>query len=176
MNVITTALSGVLIIEPVVHGDNRGFFIETFSAQRYKEAGIPLEFVQDNHSRSQRGVLRGLHAQKQHPQGKLVRCSAGEVYDVAVDVDRSSDTFGQYVGVTLNDTNCRQFYVPPGYLHGFVVVSSSADFEYKCTDYYHPDDEVGVAWNDPDLAIDWPVSEPQVSEKDANLPRLSTLR
>lgn len=175
MNVSKTLLSGVLIIDPVVHGDKRGFFTETFSVQRYKEAGIPLDFVQDNQSRSQRGVLRGLHAQKQHPQGKLVRCSAGEVYDVAVDIDRNSETFGEYVGVILSDTNCRQLYVPPGYLHGFLVISPTADFEYKCTDYYYPDDEIGVVWNDPDLAIDWPIEVPQISDKDAKLPRLSEI-
>ncbi|MCL4164893.1 UNVERIFIED_CONTAM: hypothetical protein GTU68_046408 [Idotea baltica] len=176
MIVSETSLSGVLVIEPVVHGDKRGFFTETFSAQRYKEAGIPLDFVQDNHSRSQRGVLRGLHAQKQRPQGKLVRCSYGEVYDVAVDIDRNSETFGKYIGVTLSDTNCRQLYVPPGYLHGFLVISPVADFEYKCTDYYYPEDEIGVVWDDPDIAIDWPIKAPQISDKDAKLPRLNQIR
>jgi len=175
--VTETALPGVKIIEPKVHGDPRGFFIETFQARRYAEiAGIDLPFVQDNHSRSARGVLRGLHAQKQRPQGKLVRCARGEVFDVAVDIDPASPTFGRWVGVVLSDVNQRQFWVPPGYGHGFVVLSEIADFEYKCTDYYDPSDEIGLIWNDPEVGIDWPIKDPLLSAKDQKLPTLAELR
>jgi len=168
MNVIETSLNGVVIIEPKVFGDDRGFFLETFQAERYREqAGIDLEFVQDNHSRSQRGVLRGLHFQINKPQGKLVRVVRGEVYDVAVDINPESNTFGQYVGVHLSEDNKRQLWVPPGYAHGFVVLSETADFEYKCTDYYDPTDEGSIIWNDPQVGIEWPVSEPTLSTKDA---------
>jgi dTDP-4-dehydrorhamnose 3,5-epimerase len=177
MKVIDTSLPGVKIIEPRVHGDARGFFVETFQAERYRElAGIDLPFVQDNHSRSARGVLRGLHAQRQHPQGKLVRCARGEVFDVAVDIDPASKTCGTWVGVILSDQNQRQFWVPPGYAHGFLVLSDIADFEYKCTDYYHPEDEIGVIWNDPDVGIGWPIATPQLSAKDQKLPTLAELR
>lgn len=176
MNVIKTALPGVVIIEPRVFGDHRGFFLETFSASRYREeAGIELEFVQDNHSRSQKGVLRGLHFQKTKPQGKLVSVSRGAVFDVAVDINPQSETFGQYVGVELTDENHRQLYVPPGYAHGFCVLSEVADFTYKCTDYYHPEDEGGLAWNCPEVAIEWPLENPQLSEKDTLYPGLSEL-
>ena len=175
MKVTETKLPGVLIIEPKVFGDNRGFFKETFSSERYKEIGIDLPFVQDNHSRSQYGVLRGLHFQKTRPQGKLVSCSFGKVYDVAVDIDPSSSTFGKYVGVELSDDNHLQFWVPPGYAHGFCVLSDVADFQYKCTDFYFPDDEGGVIWNDPDIGIDWPVLRPNLSDKDVNLPLLHKL-
>ncbi|HMZ30162.1 MAG TPA: dTDP-4-dehydrorhamnose 3,5-epimerase, partial [Thauera aminoaromatica] len=153
MKVIETALPGVLIIEPKAFGDHRGFFLETFQVERYREAGITLPFVQDNHSRSQRGVLRGLHFQKTRPQGKLVSVSRGAVYDVAVDIDPSSATYGKFVGVELNDDNHRQMWVPPGYAHGFCVLSEVADFQYKCTDFYFPADEGGLAWNDPDVGI-----------------------
>jgi len=173
MNVIETALPGVVIIEPKVFGDHRGFFLESYQEERYREAGIDAAFVQDNHSRSARGVLRGLHFQKTRPQGKLVRVTRGEVFDVAVDIDPASPTFGQHVSVLLNDENNRQFYVPPGYAHGFCVVSEIADFQYKCTDYYDPSDEGGLLWNDPDIAIDWPIDEPRLSEKDQHNPRLS---
>ncbi len=176
MNVIETALAGVVIIEPRVFGDDRGFFLETFSQQRYLEsAGIQLSFVQDNHSRSTKGVLRGLHFQKTKPQGKLVRVVTGEVYDVAVDINPESPTYGQYEGVILSEQNKRQFWVPPGYAHGFVVLSETADFEYKCTDYYDPSDEGGVLWNDPDIAIPWPIDNVSLSEKDAILPCLKDL-
>ncbi|HMX14786.1 MAG TPA: dTDP-4-dehydrorhamnose 3,5-epimerase, partial [Thauera aminoaromatica] len=157
MKVIETALPGVLIIEPKAFGDHRGFFLETFQVERYREAGITLPFVQDNHSRSQRGVLRGLHFQKTRPQGKLVSVSRGAVYDVAVDIDPSSATHGKFVGVELNDDNHRQMWVPPGYAHGFCVLSEVADFQYKCTDFYFPADEGGLAWNDPDVGIPWPI-------------------
>ena len=176
MNVIETALPGVLIIEPKAFGDHRGFFLETFQVERYREAGITLPFVQDNHSRSQRGVLRGLHFQKTRPQGKLVSVSRGAVYDVAVDIDPASATYGQFVGVELNDDNHRQMWVPPGYAHGFCVLSEVADFQYKCTDFYFPADEGGLLWNDPDVGIPWPITEPQLSAKDANNPRLRDLK
>ncbi|MBP6131369.1 dTDP-4-dehydrorhamnose 3,5-epimerase [Thauera sp.] len=176
MKVIETALPGVLIIEPKAFGDHRGFFLETFQVERYREAGITLPFVQDNHSRSQRGVLRGLHFQKTRPQGKLVSVSRGAVYDVAVDIDPSSATHGKFVGVELNDDNHRQMWVPPGYAHGFCVLSEVADFQYKCTDFYFPADEGGLAWNDPDVGIPWPIEAPQLSAKDANNPRLRDLK
>ena len=177
MNVIQTHLPGVCIIEPRVHGDARGFFIETFQAERYRQsAGITLPFVQDNHSRSARGVLRGLHAQNPHPQGKLVRVSRGAVFDVAVDIDPRSPTFGRWVGVELSDENHRQLWIPPGYAHGFQVISEYADFEYKCTDYYYPEAEIGVIWNDPELAIPWPIPDPKLSAKDLRLPTLAQIR
>ena len=176
MNVIETALPGVLIIEPKAFGDHRGFFLETFQVERYRDAGITLPFVQDNHSRSQRGVLRGLHFQKTRPQGKLVSVSRGAVYDVAVDIDPASATYGQFVGVELNDDNHRQLWIPPGYAHGFCVLSEVADFQYKCTDFYFPADEGGLLWNDPDVGIPWPITEPQLSAKDANNPRLRDLK
>ncbi len=176
MKVTETDLPGVLIIEPQSFGDERGFFLETFQAERYRtHAGISLAFVQDNHSRSRRGVLRGLHLQKQHPQGKLVRAARGEIFDVVADVDPRSPTFGRWVGVTLSDTNHRQLWIPPGYAHGFVVVSDIADFEYKCTAYYHPQSEVGVIWNDSDLDIEWPIEDPTLSERDRRLPTLAEL-
>lgn len=172
MKIAETSLPGVLIIEPKVFGDHRGFFKETFQVERYKEAGIVLPFVQDNHSRSQKGVLRGLHLQKTHPQGKLVSCSSGAVYDVAVDIDPNSPTFGQHVGVELTEDNHLQLWIPPGYAHGFCVLTDTADFQYKCTDLYHPEDESGLIWNDPDVNIDWPVDSPNLSEKDLKLPSL----
>lgn len=177
MIVTETNLVGVKVIEPRVFGDERGFFLETFQAERYRrEAGIELDFVQDNHSRSARGVLRGLHFQVNKPQGKLVRVARGEVLDVAVDVNPDSPTCGQYVSVILNDQNHRQFWIPPGYAHGFVVLSEIADFEYKCTDYYDPDDERGVIWNDPEISIDWQIENPVLSAKDQALPTLKQLR
>lgn len=176
MNVITTELPGVVIIEPKVFGDHRGFFMETFSAERYRElAGIELSFVQDNHSRSNKGVLRGLHFQKTKPQGKLVSVTRGAVYDVAVDINPESPTFGKHVGVELNDENHRQLYIPPGYAHGFCVLSDVVDFTYKCTDYYQPEDEGGLAWDCPLVGIEWPIAEPQLSEKDKAYPGLKEL-
>ena len=168
MNVIQTTINGVVIIEPKVFGDERGFFLETFQAERYKElAGIDLPFVQDNHSRSGKNVLRGLHFQKTKPQGKLVRVVRGEVFDVAVDIRKGSPTYGQWAGVILSEENKRQFWVPPGLAHGFVVLSDVADFEYKCTDYYDPSDEGCLMWNDPTVGIEWPEGiEPILSAKD----------
>jgi len=175
MNVTETKLAGVLIVEPKVFGDARGFFKETFQAERCREAGIEYTFVQDNYSRSQKGVLRGLHFQITKPQGKLVSCPKGAVFDVAVDIDPNSITYGQYVGVELTEENHKQLWVPPGYAHGFCVLSETADFQYKCTDYYDPSDEGGVIWNDPDVAIEWPIADPSLSNKDAILPTLAEL-
>lgn len=179
MKVIETALPGVLIIEPKVFGDERGFFLETFHKQRYLDAGIPaegMEFVQDNHSRSSKGVLRGLHFQLENPQGKLVSAGTGTVFDVAADVNPDSATYGQWVGVELSEENHRQLWIPPGYAHGFCVLSEVADFQYKCTALYHPQSDGGVAWDDPLLAIDWPIETPILSEKDMLLPKLSEAR
>ncbi|HEY9721582.1 MAG TPA: dTDP-4-dehydrorhamnose 3,5-epimerase [Oscillatoriaceae cyanobacterium] len=172
MNVVQTALPGVVILEPKVFGDARGFFLETYRENTYREAGIPQRFVQANHSRSRRGVLRGLHYQLVQPQGKLVSVARGQVFDVAVDVRRGSPTFGQWVSCLLDDETHRQMYIPPGFAHGFAVVSEVADFLYQCTDYYHPNSEAGIAWNDPDLAITWPELDTVLSEKDLNNPRL----
>jgi dTDP-4-dehydrorhamnose 3,5-epimerase len=166
MHVESTTLPGVIIVEPRVFNDPRGYFLETFQKTRYAEAGLTQEFVQDNQSRSSQGTLRGLHYQIQHAQGKLVWVIRGEVFDVAVDLRRGSATFGRWVGVYLSETNHRQLYIPPGFAHGFCVTSPEADFVYKCTDYYHPEYERTVLWNDPTLAIDWPVREPLVSDKD----------
>lgn len=172
MNIVETKLSGVLIIEPFVYGDARGFFMETFSESRYAGAGISERFVQDNHSRSKRGVLRGLHYQTKNPQGKLVSVVRGSVFDVAVDVRLGSPTFGQWIGVELSDENHRQLYIPPGFAHGFCVTSESADFVYKCTNYYSPEHERGIRWDDPDIGIDWPAMDVLLSEKDVRHPFL----
>ncbi|KJK09447.1 MULTISPECIES: dTDP-4-dehydrorhamnose 3,5-epimerase [Pseudomonas] len=168
MNVITTDLPGVLIIEPNVFGDSRGFFYESFNAEAFKDkTGVTTTFVQDNHSRSQKGVLRGLHYQLENTQGKLVRVTHGEVLDVAVDIRRSSPHFGQWVAVRLSADNHRQLWVPEGFAHGFVVLSDSAEFLYKTTDYYNPAAERCIRWDDPDLAIDWQLdAAPQLSAKD----------
>ena len=177
MKISHSKLKGCVIIEPRVFGDDRGFFLETFQAARYKqEAGIDLPFVQDNHSRSARGVLRGLHFQKTKPQGKLVRVVRGEVYDVAVDIREGSATFGEWEGVILSEDNKKQFWVPPGFAHGFVVLSDTADFEYKCTDYYDPSDEGSILWSDPDLNIPWPIANPVLLTKDKSAKRLVDLR
>jgi dTDP-4-dehydrorhamnose 3,5-epimerase len=177
MKISHSKLKGCAIIEPRIFGDERGFFLETFQAVRYEqEAGIDLPFVQDNHSRSARGVLRGLHFQKTKPQGKLVRVVRGEVYDVAVDIRKGSATFGEWEGVILSEDNKKQFWVPPGFAHGFVVLSDTADFEYKCTDYYDPSDEGSILWSDPDLDIPWPIANPVLSTKDESAKRLVDLR
>ncbi|WP_321147823.1 dTDP-4-dehydrorhamnose 3,5-epimerase [Serratia marcescens] len=167
MQVTDTKIAGVKIIQPKVFGDARGFFLETFEKKRYQDMlGIDLDFVQDNHSRSSRGVLRGLHFQKVNPQGKLVRVVRGEVFDVAVDIRPESPTYGAWEGVILSEENKTQFWVPPGLAHGFVVLSDVADFEYKCTDYYNPAHEGCLLWNDPQVGIEWPVTQPLLSEKD----------
>ncbi|NRH43178.1 MULTISPECIES: dTDP-4-dehydrorhamnose 3,5-epimerase [Pseudomonas] len=176
MQVFDTAIPDVKLIEPKVFGDDRGFFLESFQAERYaQQAGITLAFVQDNHSRSARNVLRGLHFQRSKPQGKLVRVVRGEVLDVAVDIRRGSSTFGNVVAEILSEDNKRQLWIPPGLAHGFVVLSETADFEYKCTDYYDPSDEGSLIWNDPDLNIDWRVTDPILSAKDAQGLRLAEL-
>jgi dTDP-4-dehydrorhamnose 3,5-epimerase len=172
---IPTLLPGVIVIEPDVHLDSRGFFLETYHAGKYRGGGIDGPFVQDNLSRSVRGTLRGLHLQLRHPQGKLIRVTEGEIFDVAVDVRPGSPTFGRWVSVTLSESNFKQCYVPPGFAHGFCVVSGDAQVEYKCTDLYDPASEVGVAWNDPALAIPWPLATPLVSERDRRLPTLADL-
>ncbi|MEM7018915.1 MAG: dTDP-4-dehydrorhamnose 3,5-epimerase [Pseudomonadota bacterium] len=176
MKVTQTDIPGVVIIDPDVHGDARGFFLETFQIRRYREeAGIQEGFVQDNQSRSRHGVLRGLHFQRTYPQGKLVHVTQGEVFDVAVDIRPESPAFGRWAGVRLSEENHRQFYVPPGCAHAFVVLSETADFQYKCTDFYHPEDEGSLIWNDPDVGIEWPIDNPQLSDKDAHAPTLREL-
>ena len=176
MEIIESKLRDCLIIQPMVFGDERGFFLETFQADRYADlAGITLPFVQDNHSRSSKGVLRGLHFQKTKPQGKLVRVVKGEVYDVAVDLRGGSSTFGKWEAVILSEENKTQFWVPPGFAHGFIVLSDVADFEYKCTDYYDPLDEESIIWNDPDLGIVWPIKDPILSTKDSQAKQLKDI-
>lgn len=169
MNIITTNIPDVLILEPRIFGDDRGFFFESFNQRQFERAiGRPVNFVQDNHSRSSQGVLRGLHYQIQQPQGKLVRCAQGAVYDVAVDLRRHSATFGDWVGVELSAENKRQLWVPEGFAHGFVVLSDTAEFLYKTTDYYAPEHERCIIWNDPTIAVDWPLQQPPaLSGKDA---------
>jgi dTDP-4-dehydrorhamnose 3,5-epimerase len=166
MRFLTTALPGVLVIEPDVFRDPRGFFFETYHTRKYREGGVGATFVQDNHSRSTRGTLRGMHAQRVHPQGKLVRVVLGEVFDVVVDIRRGAPTFMQWFSVTLSADNFRQCYVPPGFAHGFLVTSEVAEFEYKCTDFYDPQDELRILWNDPAIGIAWPVQDPVLSDKD----------
>jgi dTDP-4-dehydrorhamnose 3,5-epimerase len=163
----------VLLIEPDVFPDPRGFFMETFHAVKYAEHGLPAVFLQDNHSRSSRGVLRGLHYQLNNPQGKLVRVVSGEVFDVAVDIRRGSPWFGKWVGAILSEENHRQIYVPPGFAHGFCTLSEHADFLYKCTDLYAPGDEYGIAWDDPEIAIEWPEMDYLISDKDLANPLLT---
>ena len=164
-----TGIEGLVVVEPKVFGDNRGYFMETYNYDDFKAAGLDMVFVQDNQSKSKKGVLRGLHFQKKNPQGKLVRVVSGEVYDVAVDLRRGSDTYGKWYGVLLSAENKKQFYVPEGFAHGFVVMSETAEFVYKCTRFYDPSDEGGLMWNDPEIGIDWPVPENAellLSEKD----------
>lgn len=173
MEIVRTSLPDVVIIEPRVFGDDRGFFLESWNAARFAEAGLDWSFVQENHSRSGRGVLRGIHYQITQPQGKLVRVTAGAVFDVAVDLRRSSPSFGQWTGVELSAANKRMLWVPPGFGHGFLSLEDGTDFLYKCTDFYAPDDERCVRWNDPEIAIDWPLEgmQPALSAKDeAGLP------
>lgn len=167
MKFVPTDLPEVIVVEPDVFRDPRGFFLETYHAQKYRDGGITPTFVQDNHSRSVLGTLRGLHAQRNHPQGKLVRVLQGEIFDVAVDVRRGSPTFGRWVAVTLSAENFRQCYIPVGFVHGFCVTSEIAEVEYKVTDLYDPSGEITVIWNDPALGIPWPIAEPVLSAKDA---------
>lgn len=172
MKVTAGKIPGLLIVDPVVHGDARGFFLETYSRDRYAEAGVSGDFVQDNLSSSRRGILRGLHFQHPRGQGKLCWVIEGEVFDVAVDVRVGSPTFGRWDGVTLSSENKRQLYIPPGFAHGFCVVSERALFSYKCTDFYSAENELGVAWDDEDIGIEWPIDAPLLSDKDRANPRL----
>jgi dTDP-4-dehydrorhamnose 3,5-epimerase len=173
---VASELPGVVIVEPQIHRDDRGFFLESYHADKYREGGIDATFVQDNHSSSCRGTLRGLHGQSPHPQGKLVRVLEGEIFDVVVDVRRGSPAYGQFVTAVLSAENFRQIYVPPGLAHGFLVVSEVAQVEYKCTDFYQPKAEFAIAWNDPELAIPWPIDEPILSTKDAAARPLSKVQ
>lgn len=170
MEIERTTIEGVLLIKPRIWGDARGYFVETWQKERYEAAGIDLPFVQDNHSMSRRGILRGLHYQKTRPQGKLVSVSLGRVFDVAVDIRKGSPTFGKWFGAELTQENQWQMWIAPGLAHGFAVVSGEAHFHYKCTDYYCPGDEAGIRWNDPDIAVAWPVENPLLSEKDTTAP------
>ena len=166
---IETDIKDLFIIEPQLFGDNRGYFFETYKKKEFDEAGLIYNFVQDNQSKSKKGVLRGLHFQKKYPQAKLVRVLEGEVFDVAVDLRKDSKTYGKYVGVILSEKNKRMFMIPKGFAHGFVVLSETATFCYKCDELYHPEDEGGIMWNDPDIGIEWPYNdEPLLSEKDRN--------
>jgi dTDP-4-dehydrorhamnose 3,5-epimerase len=176
MKLLPTNHPELLLIEPDVYRDARGFFLETYHARRYAELGIPDVFVQDNHSRSGRAVLRGLHYQLDHPQGKLVRVVSGRIFDVAVDIRKGSPYFGHCTGVELSGENQLQLYIPPGFAHGFCVLSEQVDFLYKCTDYYMPGDEYGIAWNDPALAIAWPEMDYLLSDKDRRYPVLAEAR
>jgi len=173
-----TPLDGVILVKPAVFGDERGFFLETYHQEKYRANGIPDPFVQDNHSFSKRGTLRGLHAQLRFPQGKLVRAIVGTIFDVAVDARPDSPKFGQWTSAVLSSDNHHQLYVPPGYVHGFVVTSESAHVQYKCTDVYHPEDEISVLWNDPGIGIEWPpmrAGEPILKDKDRTAPRLAEI-
>jgi dTDP-4-dehydrorhamnose 3,5-epimerase len=176
VKVTPTDLPGVLLVEPRVFEDARGYFLETYHREKYGACGIADVFVQDNHSHSTRGTLRGLHAQLKRPQGKLVRAVRGEMFDVAVDIRVGSPCFGRWTGAVLSGTNFRQLYIPAGFAHGFCVLSDEVDVEYKCTDVYVPGDELTIAWNDPEIAIRWPTAEPILSEKDRGAPPLSQLR
>lgn len=175
MRFVPAELEGVIIVEPDVHSDARGFFLESYHERKYREGGIAETFVQDNHSRSLQGTLRGLHFQRRRPQGKLIRVVVGRVFDVAVDVRRDSPTFREWLGVELSAESFRQIYIPPGFLHGFLVLSDVAEVQYKATDFYDPSDELGVIWNDPDLGIAWPTRSPILSAKDRALPRLAEI-
>jgi dTDP-4-dehydrorhamnose 3,5-epimerase len=176
MEMLPTGLPGVLLIQPAIHRDERGFFIETYHAPRYREAGVDADFVQDNQSSSLKNTLRGLHAQVRRPQAKLVRCIEGAIFDVAVDVRRGSPFFGKWFGAVLNAENCRQMYVPKGFVHGFVVISDRAQVEYKCSDVYVADDQLTVLWNDPQLGVNWGVKDPILSPKDKSAKTLAELQ
>lgn len=172
-------IEGLCVIEPQVFGDERGYFLETYNKKEFEDKGLTMDFVQDNQSMSKRGVLRGLHFQKEHPQGKLVRVLSGEVFDVAVDIRKGSGTFGKWFGVVLSDTNQKQFYVPEGFAHGFLVLSETAVFAYKCTDFYHPEDEGGICYNDPEIGIEWPIPDDMeilLSDKDKVHGTLNSLK
>ena len=171
-------IEGLYVVEPKVFGDNRGYFMETYNQQEFFDEGLTMKFVQDNQSMSTRGVLRGMHFQTNHPQGKLVRVVRGEVYDVAVDIRKDSKTFGKWFGVTLSAENKKMFYIPQGFAHGFLVLSDEAEFAYKCTDFYHPEDEGGVRWNDEEVGIEWPLQEGvelNIADRDQNWSNLSDI-
>jgi dTDP-4-dehydrorhamnose 3,5-epimerase len=172
---IETRLDGLVMLEPAVHGDERGFLVETFSARDWAAAGVDSDFVQDNHSRSGAGILRGLHFQTDPGQAKLVRCIRGRIWDVAVDLRRDSATYGQWEGHELDDVSHRQLFVPVGFAHGFCVLSELADVHYKVSSYYDPATEAGIAWDDPQVAVEWPLADPQVSERDATAPKLAEI-
>ena len=172
---LETRLEGTVLLEPQVHGDDRGFLVETFSADAWRELGVDVDFVQDNHSRSRGGILRGLHFQTTPGQAKLVRCLRGRIWDVAVDLRRDSPTYGQWEGYELDDDLHRQFFVPVGFAHGFCVLSEVADVHYKLSSIYDPETEAGIAWDDPQVGVEWPVAEPQVSQRDATAPRLAEI-
>lgn len=171
-----TKIREVILIEIPKFDDDRGFFMETYHAKKFNDAGIKINFIQDNHSYSKKNILRGLHYQLKFPQGKLVRCTQGEILDVAVDIRTSSPTFGEWVGEILSSANAKQLYVPPGFAHGYVVLSEHAEVEYKCTELYHPEDEYGIAWNDPDIGIDWKIENPILSKKDKEQPLLRNVK
>jgi dTDP-4-dehydrorhamnose 3,5-epimerase len=174
-----TPIDGLYIIEPKVFGDHRGYFMETYNYEDFKSAGLDMVFVQDNQSKSKKGVLRGMHFQTTYPQGKLVRVIKGEVFDVAVDLRKGSKSYGQWHGVLLSEENKKQFYIPEGFAHGFIVTSEEAEFIYKCTNFYHPEFEGGIAWNDPSVGIKWPlegIEEVLLSEKDKNAPKLNDIK
>jgi dTDP-4-dehydrorhamnose 3,5-epimerase len=173
--VLETRLDGVVLLEPAVHGDERGFLIESFSASAWAEAGVATEFVQDNHSRSDAGILRGLHFQTDPGQAKLVRCVRGRIWDVAVDLRRGSPSFGQWEGHELDDVSHRQLFVPVGFAHGFCVLSEIADVHYKLSSYYDPETEAGIAWDDPEVGVEWPLAEPRTSKRDRSAPRLAEI-
>lgn len=176
MNVKETGFAGLLLIEPEIFRDERGFFLETYSESKYKKMGVDERFVQDNHSFSKKGTLRGLHFQINHPQGKLVRVVKGSVFDVVVDLRKSSPTYAEHFTIELNSEKLNQLYIPPGFAHGFCVISETAHFEYKCTDFYYPSDEGGIIWNDPMLDIHWPIREPSISQKDGLYPALTDIK
>jgi dTDP-4-dehydrorhamnose 3,5-epimerase len=173
LNISETSLPGVLLIEPKVFGDGRGFFMETYRADTFRDFGIAATFVQDNHSRSARGVLRGLHYQEPNAQGKLVRCTRGALFDVAVDIRRGSPSFGRWFGLELSDANKRMLWIPPGFAHGFCALEDDSDLVYKCTSLYDAATDRAILWNDPAIGIEWPIAEPLLSVKDANAPRLA---
>ena len=175
MKFLSTAIPEVIVVEPDVYRDDRGFFLETYHQERYRDGGLPGDFVQDNHSYSVQGTLRGLHAQLRNPQGKLVRAVLGEIFDVAVDIRPGSPTFGRWVGETLSGDNFRQLWIPPGFAHGFCVLSETAHVQYKCTTIYDREDEIGLVWDDPEIGIAWPLESPLLSPKDKAAPRLADI-
>ena len=176
MKFLKTKINGVVIVENIPHGDDRGYFMEVYHSEKFKENGINQLFIQDNYAKSELGILRGLHYQYKFPQGKLIRCIKGKILDVAVDLRLKSPTFGQHVAEILSSSNYRQLYVPPGFAHGYSVLTETAEVSYKCTDIYHPEDEYGILWNDSELNIDWKVNSPALSDKDKKWPKLGEIK